>query len=280
MEGRGFTFVEVLSPCPTGWHVNPVDATKWVLEEMTKVFPLGVLRDREEAPKRLDDKPPAPPSESLAQLLGLEMEETSLLPVPRTPYCYKDPRIKIAGFGGQGVLLLGLVLAEAGLRSGQHVSWIPSYGPEMRGGTAHVHVNIAEKRIGSPLVSRPTVLIAMNGPSLEKFEKEVEPGGLILYNASLISQIPAREDVEALAVPATRIADELGSTLLANMVMLGAYLEYTEIMSLDAAREALHEQVKRKQFLEADLKALDAGAEWLRALGCGDMHASGPDGVP
>jgi len=280
LERRGFTFVEVLSPCPTGWHVNPVDATKWVLEEMTKVFPLGVLRDREATPERLDDKPPPVSSESLAHLLGLEMTDSSLLQVPRTPYCYKNPRLKIAGFGGQGVLLLGLVMAEAGLRSGQHVSWIPSYGPEMRGGTAHVHVNISEKRIGSPLVSRPTVLIAMNGPSLDKFAKEVEPGGLILYNASLISQIPAREDVEVLAVPATRIADELGSTLLANMVMLGAYLEYTEIMSLDAAREALHEQVKRKQFLEADLKALDAGAEWLRALGCGDMHASGPDGVP
>ena len=279
-ERRGFTFVEVLSACPTGWKMQPVDAVHWVLEEMTQVFPLGVLRDREPAAPSLDGEPSTVSPESLAHLLGLEAAGTSLVPIPRTPLAYRNPRLKISGFGGQGVLLLGLVLAEAGVRSGLHVSWIPSYGPEMRGGTAHVHVNLAEQRIGSPLVSRPTVLMAMNGPSLERFQNEVEPGGLILYNASLISQIPAREDVEAIAIPATKIADELGSTLLANMVMLGAYLEYTEVLSMEAARQGLQQQVKRKSMLEADLKALEAGAEWLRALPCGEMHACGPDGVP
>ncbi len=280
VEGRGFTFVEVLSPCPTGWKLGPLDAVHWVLEEMAQVFPLGVLRDREPAATRVGNEPPAPSSEPLAHLLGLAPLATAEVPVPRAPSCYRNPRLKIAGFGGQGVLLLGLVLAEAGSRSRLHVSWIPSYGPEMRGGTAHVHVNLAEKRIGSPLVSRPTVLLAMNGPSLERFQNEVEPGGLILYNASLISQAPAREDVEAIAVPATRIADELGSTLLANMVLLGAYLEHTEVVSMEAARQALQQQVKRQQFLEADMRALAAGAAWLRAQPCGETHACGPDGVP
>ncbi|UCE03665.1 MAG: 2-oxoacid:acceptor oxidoreductase family protein [Candidatus Latescibacterota bacterium] len=279
VEGRGFSLVEVLSPCPTTWRMDPVDATKWVLDEMTQVFPLGVFRDRKEEPVVV----PAPelaPAEAVAELLGLEDEQSAFVSLPRTPAVYRNPRMKIAGFGGQGILLLGLVLTESGLRSGMHVSWIPSYGPEMRGGTAHCHVNISDARIGSPLVSRPTVLMAMNGPSLERFQDEVEPGGLILFNASLISQVPARDDVEALAVPATRIADELGSTLLANMVMLGAYLEYTELLSLDAAREGLKHTVKRKHLLEADLKALDAGAEWLRELGCGSLHMSGPDGFP
>jgi 2-oxoisovalerate ferredoxin oxidoreductase beta subunit len=280
VEGRGFSLVEVLSPCPTAWRMEPAAATRWVLEEMTKVFPLGVLKDRDVEPESDAAEPQLAPPESVPHLLGLEEEGATLVSLPRTPAVYRDPRLKIAGFGGQGILLLGLVLTETGLRSGMHVSWIPSYVPAMRGGTAHCHVNISESRIGSPLVSRPTVLMAMNGPSLERFQDEVEPGGLILYNASLISQVPARDDVEALAVPATRIADQLGSTLLANIVMLGAYLEYTELLSLDAAREALEHTVKRKNLLDADLKALNAGAEWLHELGCGSLHMAGPDGFP
>ena len=279
VEGRGFSLVEVLSPCPTTWRMDPVDACRWVLSEMTQVFPLGVLRDRETAPGRGEAERQLPPPETLAHLFRREDATLASVAVPGTPACYRNPRLKISGFGGQGVLLLGLVLAEAGMRSGLHVAWIPSYGPEMRGGTAHVHVNLSDARIGSPLVSRPTVLMAMNGPSLERFQDEVEPGGLILLNASLVSQVPARNDVEVIAVPATRIADELGSTLLANMVMLGAYLELTNVLRLEAARQALSRTVKRTDLLQLDLKALEAGAAWLRSLG-GAMHMCGPDGVP
>jgi 2-oxoglutarate ferredoxin oxidoreductase subunit gamma len=118
--------------------------------------------------------------------------------------------------------------------------------------------------------------MAMNGLSLERFQDEVEPGGLILLNASLVSQVPARQDVEVIAVPATRIADKLGSTLLANIVMLGAYLELTNVLRLEAARRALARTVKRTDLLQSDLKALEAGAAWLRSLGCGAMHKCGP----
>ena len=279
VDRRGFSLVEVLSPCPTTWRMDPVDACRWVLTEMTQVFPLGVLRDREAAPARGADERGLPSPETLAHLFRRE-ETLASIAVPGTPACYRNPRLKISGFGGQGVLLLGLVLAEAGMRSGLHVSWIPSYGPEMRGGTAHVHVNLSDARIGSPLVSRPTVLMAMNGPSLDRFQDEVEPGGLILLNASLVSQVPARQDVEVIAVPATRIADELGSTLLANMVLLGAYLEHTDLLRLEAARQALARTVKRTDLLASDLKALEAGAAWIRARGCAALHMCGPDGVP
>ncbi len=279
-EGRGFTFVEILSPCPTAWHMQPIDAARWVLDTMTQVFPLGVLRDREADTSGLNGETLVPSPVSSTLPIEPEPADASYVPAPRTPLCYRNPRLKIAGFGGQGVLLLGFVMAEAGLRSGMHVSWIPSYGPEMRGGTAHVHVNLADHAIGSPLVSRPTVLIAMNGPSLERFQSEVEPGGLILYNASLITQIPVREDVEAIGIPVTQIADELGSTLVANMVMLGAYIELTEVLSLEAARQALTQHVRRKELLGTNLAALEAGVRWIRSRGCGSFHTSGPDGVP
>jgi 2-oxoisovalerate ferredoxin oxidoreductase beta subunit len=280
VEGRGFSLVEVLSPCPTGWHVDPVQASKWVLEEMTKVFPLGVLRDRSEEPTQSERRVEAPPTRTLPNLLGLSGSLDSRLPIPRTPPCYRDPRILIAGFGGQGVLLLGMILAEAGLRSGLRVSWLPSYGPEMRGGTAHCHVNLSERDIGSPLVSRPTVLMAMNGPSLARFLPQVESNGLVLYNASL-AQEPAKSDhAETLAVPASDIADRLGSTLLANMVMLGAYLEWTDVLSEAAARAALETLVKRRELLDGDVKALRAGIEWVKTTGVQLVHTCGPDGVP
>jgi 2-oxoisovalerate ferredoxin oxidoreductase beta subunit len=267
----------VLSACPTGWKQEPVKAAKWVLDEMTQIFPLGVLRDRAEAPVQPEKRPTPPPPSSLPQLLGLQRADAVRLPVPRTPAQYADPRLKIAGFGGQGVLLLGMALAEAGMRSGLHVSWLPSYGPEMRGGTAHCHVNLSARRIGSPLVSRPTVLMALNGPSLEKFLPEVEPKGIALYNLSLIPEPATRADVEMVGVPATELADKLGSTLLTNMVMIGAYIEWTQVLSPEAARTALGAIIKRKELLESDLKAIDAGIEWAKHARA--TKSGGPSGT-
>ncbi len=280
MEGRGFSLVEVLSPCPTCWKMTPVQATEWVLERLTAVFPLGVLRDRKETS-------PAPPNLPRTAVLAPwsphspeQSDDVSVVPVPRTPVEQSSVRFKISGFGGQGALFMGLLLSEAGMRSGLQVSWIPSYGPEMRGGTAHCHVNLAAQRIGSPLVSRPNVLVAMNAPSLDRFEHEVEPGGLILYNSSLVPRAPERRDLEVIAVPATEIATDLGSTLLTNMVLLGTYLEFTGVLHHDTVEQALATLVTRKEHLEGDRKALQAGIHWLREHGIAGMHAAGPDGVP
>ena len=136
--------------------------------------------------------------------------------------------MRIAGFGGQGVLLLGEVLAEAGLDAGLEVSWLPSYGPEMRSGTSNCHVRLSRQAIDSPLVTAPNVLVAMNEPSLRKFDKSVRPGGWVIYNGDEFPADCAREDVHVLALPFTQVADELGDRARRNMVMLGALLEIAE----------------------------------------------------
>ena len=157
-QGAGFTFVEILSPCPTIWKMTPQESRKWIEEKMLAVFPLGVYRDRELAP--VNDEVP---QVTVRKLLGLEdarNEEAvgSVVPAESHP----DLRVNIAGFGGQGVLLLGQILAEMGMRAGREVSWLPSYGPEMRSGSAHCYVCLASERVGSPLAEHPDVLIAMN----------------------------------------------------------------------------------------------------------------------
>ena len=149
-----------------------------------------------------------------------------------------DLEVRIAGFGGQGVLLLGEVLAEAGLDAGLEVSWLPSYGPEMRSGTSNCHVRLSRQTIDSPLVTAPNLLVAMNEPSLRKFEKSVRSGGWIIYNGDEFPVDCAREGVHVLAAPFTQLADELGDKRAANMVMLGALLEIAGALpqvSIDAA---------------------------------------------
>jgi len=174
--GAGFTFVEILSPCPTIWGKDPIDARKWVAEKMIPNFPLNVFRDRKvEIPVTNE-----PPHKTVAELVCGENKGDDAA-APRKQHRFRKLDIKIAGFGGQGVLLLGQLLAEMGMREGLDVSWLPSYGPEMRSGSAHCHVCLSKDRIGSPLVSRPDVLIAMNEISLHKFAAQVAPGGTIIY---------------------------------------------------------------------------------------------------
>jgi Pyruvate/2-oxoacid:ferredoxin oxidoreductase gamma subunit len=172
----------------------------------------------------------------------------------------------MAGFGGQGILFLGIALAEAGMRAGYNVSWIPSYGPEMRGGTANCQVNLSQMRVGSPVVSIPTVLIAMNLPSLDKFEPDVEKDGLIIYDSSLIDREVGRKDVEVVPIPATKIADDLGNTRVANMVALGVYVGYTGILAKEQILETLPEVVKRKELLPINEKAVEAGIAFAAEL--------------
>ena len=160
------------------------------------------------------------------------------------------------------MLLLGAALAQAGMLAGYHVSWLPSYGPEMRGGTANCHVNIRNIEVGSPMVSDPTVLIALNRPSLEKFEPDMRPGGLLIYDTSLIDTEPARKDLDILPIPATKMADELGNTRVANMLVIGAYIGYTGLLNKDIVYEALKSAVKHKRFMEINIRAVDTGYEY------------------
>lgn len=266
IEGRGFSLVEVLSPCPTGWGVTPVDALKWIEQNLLPAFPLGVFKDKSAEREHRTKRRSTVPVEEFPAILGLNKENGSEeSKFVRAPIAGRDQRLKIAGFGGQGLLFLGKLLAEAGMRQNFHVSWLPSYGPEMRGGTANCHVNISPNEIGSPLVSTPNVLIAMNKPSLDKFESEVVNGGLILYDSSLIDHPPTRDDVEVLALPATEMADKLGSGKSANMVALGALIGKTNLLDKDAVIEAMRAMTKKAELLDINVRAVEAGFEFARA---------------
>ena len=275
VEGRGFSLVEVLSPCPTGWGVSPTEACTWVEDHLLKQYPLGVLKDESAQRAGWTRYRESVAAEQIPTILGLnraEEEAVANLKPPVVAENYRNPRIKIAGFGGQGLLLLGRVLAEAGMRQGYHVSWLPSYGPEMRGGTAHCHVNLSAEPIGSPLIAHPTVLIAMNQPSLAKFESEVVRGGLIIYDSSLIESGPRRADVEALALPATALADELGSAKAANMVALGALLGRTGLLHAAGLLKVVEALTKNQALLDLNMKAVEAGLQFTRAAKAATFH--------
>jgi 2-oxoglutarate ferredoxin oxidoreductase subunit gamma len=171
--------------------------------------------------------------------------------------------ITLAGFGGQGILFLGKMIALAGMLEGKEVSWIPSYGPEMRGGTANCSVVVSDRRIGSPVVSHPTVLVAMNRPSLEKFEPKVQPGGFVLINKTLIEIPHTRRDIDVAYVEITGLAGELGNPRLANVVALGALIGRLPIVGRDAVVEGLKKELSGKKavLLDLNIKALAAGQE-------------------
>jgi 2-oxoglutarate ferredoxin oxidoreductase subunit gamma len=168
----------------------------------------------------------------------------------------------IAGFGGQGSLFAGQLLAYAALDAGKHVTWIPSYGPEMRGGTAHCTVIVSDDPIGSPLIRRPSAVIALNLPSFEKYEPLVRPDGVLVYNSSLVDATPSRQDIRYVASPANAIAEELGNVRQANVALLGALLAATGVLPLAAVEQALDDHLSERQrkYLETNKEALRRGA--------------------
>jgi 2-oxoisovalerate ferredoxin oxidoreductase beta subunit len=266
-ENKGFTLVEIVSPCPTGWKMKPAASLEWIKENMLPYFKLGVYKDVSDQVASRSFPPDPPALAEVPRLLDM-VPGSFKQPGARmdVPDAYRNPRIKVSGFGGQGVLLLGIALAQAGMMEGYQVSWLPSYGPEMRGGTAHCHVNISEDTIGSPLVDHPTVLFAMNRPSLEKFEPQMQPGGVLLYNTSLINIKPSRDDVEKVPIPATEIASGLGNIGFTNMVFLGAYLAKSGLLPTETAHAAVDQVVKRKNLMPGNLKAIAQGIEHVKKM--------------
>lgn len=174
----------------------------------------------------------------------------------------------LAGFGGQGVMFAGQLLAYAGMDAGLDVTWIPSYGPEMRGGTAHCAVIISDKPIGSPLVRYPQTVLAFNNPSFDKYEPQVAVGGILAYNASIIGYKPSRTDITYLPVPASELADQLENPRLMNMVMLGALLSLKPVLSLDQLKGALNNHIPahRRSLLEVNYAAVDKGSAFEQEI--------------
>ncbi|HHV78104.1 MAG TPA: 2-oxoacid:ferredoxin oxidoreductase subunit gamma [Firmicutes bacterium] len=169
----------------------------------------------------------------------------------------------IAGFGGQGVMVAGELLAYAGMLEGKKVSWLPSYGPEMRGGTANCSVVVSDEEIASPVVTEPTVLVVMNRPSLDKFEGWLVPGGLLIINTSLVKREPSRDDINIVRIPCSEVADELGSAAVANMIVVGAVVSRTGIVKMESVVEGLKKVVPahRHNLIPLNLKALEKGRE-------------------
>ena len=169
----------------------------------------------------------------------------------------------MSGFGGQGILLMGQLLCYAGMHEGKNVTWMPSYGPEMRGGTANCTVMISSDRVGSPVTRFPQSLVAMNKASLDKFESAIQPGGFLVINSSLVEREPERTDLRFIKVPANRIAEEAGSLQVTNMAALGAYVAGRGIVSMDSVIIALRRMIPehRKELLTVNTEALRRGAE-------------------
>jgi 2-oxoglutarate ferredoxin oxidoreductase subunit gamma len=175
-----------------------------------------------------------------------------------------ETSIVIAGFGGQGVLFAGQVLAYAGMDAGRHVTWIPSYGPEMRGGTANCTVIIGDEPIGAPLVAEPDVAIVLNGPSYEKYEPLVKSGGLLVVNSDIVEVESDRANIEAVYVPANTIAEEEGTSKMLNMAVLGAMLAHRPVLELGIVEQALadHLPANKAHLVEANYRVLRRGFQW------------------
>ena len=264
VRGLGFSLIEVLSPCPTIWKMSAVEAQHWVRDVMEKTYPLGVVcdRTRDRVPVAIPNH--APSLEAIPAILSLVHEDQIKRPIASGDLNEIDLHVRVAGFGGQGVLLLGEVLAEAGLDAGLEVSWLPSYGPEMRSGTSNCHVRVSREPIDSPLVTVPNFLVAMNEPSLRKFDLSVKAGGWVIYNGDVFPDDCRRNDVNVVALNFTRAADELGDPRAANMVMLGTLLEISGALPQESIDAALRSLVKSERWYQLDKCALARGRELYR----------------
>lgn len=171
--------------------------------------------------------------------------------------------IIFAGFGGQGILSMAKFLAYAGMDSDMNVSWLPSYGPEMRGGTCNCSVIISEDLVGSPIITNPSTVIVMNRPSLDKFEPLLMKNGLLIMDSDLIDELPIREDINIVSIPAQSEAEKIGNKKIANMVLLGALVKKTKIVTMDAILSSLKDHGK-ESFFEVNKKAIEIGADYIK----------------
>jgi 2-oxoisovalerate ferredoxin oxidoreductase beta subunit len=261
VDGLGFSFVEILSPCPTNWRMTPVDSRAWIDQQMVEQFPLGTFRDIDKEGER------TPPSEEIQPLDDLALIEfltsDSNIPILREDPLKEIQRIKIAGFGGQGVLSAGELLATCGMMEHLEVSWLPSYGPEMRGGSANVSVTLSKDEIGSPLIDHPNVLIVMNSPSLDMFEPLVSPGGLVVVNSSIVDRKVERSDVQAIYIPATEIARDAGLQSAANVVLATTYLSLSGVIPLQTLKTCIPLVLRKREYLEKNLKIVEKTLDYL-----------------
>ncbi len=263
-DKKGYAFVEFLSPCPTILRMDVKGVQKFINEQMEKEFPLKRFRDSSAEAGPIVRQESDFSKESLDKIFGCDRQEC--IETPQDPD-FQPKGVKIAGFGGQGVLSMGMALAQAAFGCGRFVSWYPDYGPEQRGGTSNCTVIISGEPIGSPTSDSPDVLVAFNRPSLEKFAPTVKKGGVILYD-SLAGQFNAPEGVKAISVPATQIAMEKGVQQAANTAMFGALMQAGNLgLPHEAYGNAFKVTfAKKPKLIVKNLEILEAGAQAVKVL--------------
>jgi len=256
-DKKGYAFIEVLSQCPTNWKKETKEACDWIDDVVSKEYPLGVIKDIVEERGQQLRQCERVEFDAIAKQLKLTTSDDDGR--QQIELLEDELRFKFAGFGGQGILSLGMMVSQLSMERNMEVTWLPSYGPEMRGGVANCSVVVGKKAIGSPAVEYPNVLVALNRPSLEKFGPTVPEDGLIIYNSSLIEQVPDNLKAKAFALPATDLASEAGNVKAANVVVLGYIAQKTGMFGLSELEAFLAETFKNPAMLELNMKAVQAG---------------------
>ena len=260
-DGKGYVYVEVLSPCPTVMGLDSVAAARFVSEQMEEVFPLGIFRDTS------DQAVPPPIATPLALSALFAKNNDRDFPPPKLDPSYAERRMIFGGSGGQGILLLGLSVIEAGAIANRFVSWYPSYGPEQRGGFVSCSLVVGGQPVGAPIVENPDILVCMTRPMLDHFLPLVKPGGMVFYDSLILdADAPTRADVRTIAVPATELAAVNGSNRAANTVMLAALL-HTNVIGLpeEAIVHARDGALRKKpKLVQQNRRIFEAGLAWCR----------------
>ena len=243
-DGKGYAMLEILAPCPTNFRMNAQDAAAFCMNEMEKEVPLGVFRD--ETSREAVAARPVPQVADCSALF----QEKDAVPPAEEDASFGERRFKFAGYGGQGILSLGLAVAEAARLERRHTLWFPSYGPEQRGGSANCSVVVSGKSIGSPTVEHPDVLVCMNQPAYERFVGDVKKGGVVIVDATVPVNVQPPEGVRLIVWPAINMAEEFGVPKAANTMMLAALKKFgCTGLSGESLEKALVASFKKKPAL-------------------------------
>lgn len=247
VDGHGFGFVEVLSECPTHWGLSPLEAEKWVREKMEPVYPLGVLKDVERDPW-LPEGSPSFDADTVVEVLEATGEKPpQFMDEFPAHFGVDDIALKFAGAGGDGAQTAALLVTKAAINEGFDSTHIPSYGPESRGGTSYADVHVAREEVLSPAAPHPHALVAFNAPSLKKFGPAVVENGTVVYDSSVISELPEfRAGVRVVPVPCSEIAQNLGYRIAKNIVALGALQAASNVLSEESILAAMRKSLKDK----------------------------------
>jgi 2-oxoisovalerate ferredoxin oxidoreductase beta subunit len=262
-EGKGLSFIEILSECPTHLKMTPTEAEQWVKEHMLPFFPLGVKKDEEEVEPWFDLGTPDFEPENVVSVIGGTSEPPARFGEGFPAHVHeKDVSIKFAGAGGDGAQTIAMLTTRAALNEGWDSTHIPSYGPESRGGTSYADVHIATEEVLSPASPSPHILVAFNPPSLEKFGPTVQPGGIAIYDCSVIPEPPTLDaSITMVGIPCTEIALDLGKRMVKNVVALGALQAATQLFPAESFLLTLQQALKNNcAMLELNEEAFTRGA--------------------